>query len=216
MNTIRNENFNATHRPQTIEDLVIADPDIRAMLEHYVAGKLSSHVLLYGPPGSGKTIAAHTASRLRNMDKDGKPRPVVSHPAIKLNQEGSLNAIRGECHYQPLFFGPDPIVVIDEIDQLNESLQFELRVLIDEHLNMTLMGTTNYLHRVQEPLRDRFDKYEVKHPSHDDWRIRVQAILAKEGFADTAEPADKLMKNWNGSARDLMRHLEKFCRAKAK
>ncbi len=119
------------------------------------------HVLLYGPPGLGKTTLAYIIAA-----EMGVSIKVTSGPAIE--RTGDLAAILTNLHSQDILF-------IDEIHRLNRAVEemlypaledFALDIIIGKgagakslRLNLppfTLIGATTRFALLSPPLRDRF------------------------------------------------------------
>ncbi|MFC1904137.1 Holliday junction branch migration DNA helicase RuvB, partial [Chloroflexota bacterium] len=152
-------------RPRRLDEFVGQDK-IKGNLNIAIAaakgrGEALDHVLLYGPPGLGKTtlayiIAAEIGANIR----------VTSGPAIE--RTGDLAAILTNLHSQDVLF-------IDEIHRLNRTVEeilypameeFALDIIIGKgpgarslRLNLpdfTLIGATTRFAMLSPPLRDRF------------------------------------------------------------
>lgn len=136
-------------------------------------GEPLDHVLLYGPPGLGKTTLAHIIAR----EMGGSIR-ITSGPALE--RPGDLAAILTNL-------GPGDVLFIDEIHRLSRAVEeilypgmedFALDIVIGKgpgaralRLNLprfTLVGATTRAGLLTSPLRDRFgvvtrlDFYEVQ------------------------------------------------------
>lgn len=152
-------------RPRTFQEY-IGQEKVKDKLELYIRaarerGEPLDHVLLYGPPGLGKTTLAHIISR--EMDVNIR---VTSGPAIE--RPGDLAAILTNL-------GHGDVLFIDEIHRLARTVEeilypamedFALDIIIGkgpgarslrlELPPFTLIGATVRAGMLTSPLRDRF------------------------------------------------------------
>jgi Holliday junction DNA helicase RuvB len=152
-------------RPRTLEEY-IGQREVKANLSVLLAaakgrGEAADHVLLYGPPGLGKTTLATIIARELGVNVR-----YTSGPAVE--RAGDLAAILTALDERDVLF-------IDEIHRLNRAVEeilypamedYALDVMIGKgpsarslRLSLkpfTVVGATTRAGRISSPLRDRF------------------------------------------------------------
>jgi Holliday junction DNA helicase RuvB len=155
----------ASLRPQGLADF-IGQAQVKANLEIFIAASRQrqdalDHVLLYGPPGLGKTTFAHIIANERGVEFRATAAPILS-------RTGDLAAILTHIV-------PESVLFIDEIHRLPIAVEEmlyaamedrKLDVLLGEGPGartlridlppFTLVGATTRLGLLSAPLRDRF------------------------------------------------------------
>ena len=152
-------------RPKTLEDYIGQDK-VKENLAVYIEaartrGEALDHVLLYGPPGLGKTTLAGIIA-----NEMGVNIRVTSGPAIE--KQGDLAALLTNLQEGDVLF-------IDEIHRLNRSVEEVLYPAMEDYVldimvgkgpsarsirlnlpHFTLIGATTRAGMLTSPLRDRF------------------------------------------------------------
>lgn len=202
--------FTKKHRPQTLNDVIYADANVKQTLQEYANNQRHKHLLLHGPKGTGKSVSAKLVlkERMGVIWQTGLGDP-WNAKAYQSKYDTFETALR-QWDLQLSVGAHTGCTVFDELDQFTLPMQQKLRAFIDKYEMGLIIATTNNLHLIDGPLKDRFRPVLVEYPSVSQWVPRVVSVLAAEGFAITHAQASDLLRGFNGSGRTLDDWMEDY------
>ena len=208
---LHKEDDDTTLRPQLLKDYIGLEK-VKEQLFVYIKAALKrneslDHVLLYGPPGLGKTTLAQIIA-----NELGTHIRYVSGPSIE--RSGDLAAVLTQLE-------PGDVLFIDEIHRIPRNIEevlysamedYVLDIMIGKDGNtrsirvdlppFTLVGATTRFGDLSSPLRDRFGVIErLEYSTHDELLKIVQRTANVYEKAIDLDAAIELAKRSRGTPR---------------
>ncbi len=208
-----------TLRPQSLDDF-IGQEEARANLKVFIEaarrrGQAMDHLLLYGPPGLGKTTLAQIVARELGVNFRMTSGPVIA-------KAGDLAAVLTNLE-------PRDVLFIDEIHRLSPVVEeilypamedFELDLVIGEgpaartvRIDLspfTLIGATTRLGLLTTPLRDRFGiPTRLEFYSDDQLSLIVSRAARMMGLEAAPDGVNEIARRARGTPRVAGRLLRR-------
>ena len=213
-------------RPQTLAEFV-GQQQAKANLSVFIEaargrGEALDHVLLFGPPGLGKTTLAQIVARELGVNFRATSGPVLA-------KAGDLAAILTNLE-------PRDVLFIDEIHRLAANVEEILYPAMEDHVldlvigegpsarsvridlaPFTLVAATTRAGLLATPLRDRFGiPIRLEFYTHEELRKVLLGAAAKMGMALTPDGALEIAARSRGTPRvagRLLRRVRDFAAA---
>ena len=208
-----------TLRPQSLVDFT-GQPEARANLKVFIEaarlrGTAMDHLLLYGPPGLGKTTLAQIVARELGVNFRMTSGPVIA-------KAGDLAAVLTNLE-------PRDVLFIDEIHRLSPIVEeilypamedVELDLMIGEgpaartvRIDLspfTLVGATTRQGLLTTPLRDRFGiPTRLEFYSHDELALIISRLSRLMGLEAEADGVTEIARRARGTPRVAGRLLRR-------
>lgn len=208
---MKNYLWTEENRPHTIEDCILPT-SIKKVFQGFLEQKEISNLLLFGPPGVGKTTIAKALCEELNL----------SYIIINGSDEGRfLDTIRNRVKTfattkSLVSGGKHKVVIIDEADNTTHDVQLSLRAFIEEyHSNCRFIFTCNFINKIIDALHSRCTVVDFKIKKAEEKKLqalffeRLQGILTANGVTFEDKVLVKLIQRYYPDWRRLLNEAQR-------
>lgn len=205
------------YRPANMDD-VLSHDSIKSSLRNFMSKKYFPHLLLYGPPGSGKTsiitacvkefygeYTSFMVKELNASDDRGIDvvRSVIKHFVMaktvfyenKDNPSGNNNMFK--------------IVILDETDAMTKDAQAILRKIVEKYnLTTRFCFICNYVQNIDPALQSRCTKFRFSPLDKKNIITKIEEISKAEKIKVTELGINTLIRRSNGDMRKIINTLQ--------
>ena len=176
------EGLGLPHRIECLLQVMVKEPSAR------------SHLLLIGPPGSGKTTSSKLfVEALHNSKVKSDSKSSFFGRALFLNSsdERGLEAVRSRVYpfirssFDSLFVSNAPkVIVFDEAETLTDQAQIALRPVLDmSPQKIIIIFLCNSISRIHSSIVHKFLTIPFEAPRLSDFQYRIEKIIGSRSIS---------------------------------
>lgn len=200
-----------SYRPDQFANIVM-DPTNRIILDNVVHTGRFPNMLLFGPPGTGKTTTIINLIRAYQETHYGRCNvEMVMH--LNASDDRGIDVVRTQIsqfvHSRAMFGEGLKFVVFDEVDYMTDTAQRILHHMVQEHLEaVRFCLICNYMSRIDVGLKTECVKFRFSHLPSDSVVAFLKTVRDAERLQLSDTTLHKIQRRYRSDMRSMLNFMQ--------
>lgn len=199
------------YRPKALDDVISHEQVISTIRKYVEKGELP-HLLLHGPPGTGKTSTILAVCK--ELYGDAKSSFVLE---LNASDERGINVVRDQIktfaesknNYRTSDNTVLKLIVLDEADYMTNAAQNAMRRIMENYAkNVRFCLLCNYVNKITPAIQSRCTTFRFSPLRKEHMMKKAMAIAAQENINVTEDGIESLIRVGHGDMRRILNCLQ--------
>ena len=198
------------YRPNSFENIVL-DENNKIIFKNIIETNKTPNLLLFGPPGTGKTTTAINFIKSYQKKKNIKNNELIMH--LNASDERGIDVIRSQINQfvntKWLFVKGTKFVILDEVDYMTKSAQQALKYLISSlSSNVCFILICNYICKIDYILQNIFIRLRFNNLPQIEIKNYINNVVKKEKIPIDNEQITNIITYFKSDIRSMINYLQ--------
>lgn len=195
------------HRPRCVDDIQ-GQPSVVSRLRAYAKNGTFPHLMLAGPPGTGKTTAAMALTR-DIYGEEFRNNLLEMNASDERKLESIRTKVKNFARTTPYGNAPFKIIFLDEADALTNDAQGALRRIMEQYAaTCRFILSCNYSSKIIEPIQSRCAVFRFRPLANDQVEDQIKNIAKEENVSLDEEACQAIVRVSLGDMRKAITALQ--------
>ena len=198
------------YRPKNFDTIILDDYN-KKIFENMLINNYIPNLLLYGPPGSGKTTTIINLINKYQENNNEVNKSLIIH--LNASDERGIDIIRNQINNfvnsNCLFIKGLRFVILDEVDYMTKNAQQALKYLLEDNKNnIRFCLICNYISKIDSTLQTLLVKIKFNELPRKDILYMLNNIKNSEKLNCNDTTLDNLYDLYKSDVRSMINHLQ--------